>query len=115
MSQSIKVAASDKGTGVFSAFSNAAPPNTFSGPMLVAPGTSIDTAVPGGGYDSFNGTSFAAPHVAGLFAIVKAVFPGISVDSVNAYFLTEASVPVSVPVTAPVLPYTLQRVRVPTY
>lgn len=115
MSQSIKVAASDKHTGAFATFSNAAPPNTFSGPMFVAPGTSIYTSVPSGSCDYFNGTSFAAPHVAGLYAIVKAIFPGISVDSVSAYFLTEASVPVDVPVSAPTLPYTLQLVIVPTY
>jgi subtilisin family serine protease len=115
MSNTIKVAASDKFTGAFASFSNAAPPNTFTGPMFVAPGTSIQTSIPGGGYAYYDGTSLAAPHVAGLYAVVKAAFPNISVDSINAYFLTEASVPVSVPVTPPVSPYSLQRVVVPTY
>ncbi len=37
---------------------------------LMAPGGSIRSSVPGGGFDSFNGTSMAAPHVAGAFALL---------------------------------------------
>ncbi len=34
---------------------------------------------------SYGGTSFAAPHVAGLYAIIKAAIPGISVSDATAY------------------------------
>ena len=36
---------------------------------FIAPGVSVRSSVPGGGYDSHSGTSMATPHVAGLAAI----------------------------------------------
>lgn len=44
---------------------------------LFAPGSSIRSTIPSG-YGIGSGTSFAAPHVAGAAAVVKAAFPGIS-------------------------------------
>ncbi len=39
-------------------------------PAVAAPGVDIVSCVPGGGFASFNGTSMASPHVAGLAALV---------------------------------------------
>ena len=41
---------------------------------VIAPGTLINSTVPGG-YDSFSGTSMAAPHVAGAIALLKSLLP----------------------------------------
>ena len=49
---------------------------------LVAPGDSITSSVPGGGFASYSGTSMASPHVAGAWGIMKQVVPGASVSSV---------------------------------
>ena len=53
-----------------SVFSNSAPLLD-----LLAPGGSITTSVPGGGFATFNGTSLAAPHVAGAWALLKSKAP----------------------------------------
>jgi subtilisin len=45
---------------------------------VMAPGVNILSTVPGNGYDSYNGTSMASPHVAGAAALVMAGNPGLS-------------------------------------
>jgi subtilisin family serine protease len=45
---------------------------------LGAPGSNIYSTVPGNGYQYFQGTSMATPHVAGAAALAKAAFPGAS-------------------------------------
>ena len=45
---------------------------------LAAPGVNILSAIPGGKYASFSGTSMAAPHVAGAAAILKSRFPKLT-------------------------------------
>lgn len=71
-----------------SSFSNNAP--TLS---LYAPGSHVVSSIPGLAYDAFSGTSMAAPHVAGAWAILKQAVPGASVAEVlNALQSTGAMV-----------------------
>lgn len=58
-------------------FSSTGPSTDFAiKPDLVATGTSVRTAAPGGGFQTVQGTSFSAPLVAGAAAVLKALRPG---------------------------------------
>ena len=45
-----------------------------------APGTNILSSFPDNKYESYNGTSMATPHVAGLIAVLRSVQPNLNVD-----------------------------------
>lgn len=70
-----------QGAGGVASYSNIA-----SFVSLLAPGSYIRSSVPGTGYAAFNGTSMAAPHVAGAWAVMKQAQPGISVTEALSLF-----------------------------
>jgi len=76
ISTAISVGSTDKANHV-SWFSNVA-----SFLSLFAPGESITSSVPGGGFEAFSGTSMAAPHVAGVWSLLKDAVPGASVGTI---------------------------------
>lgn len=43
---------------------------------IAAPGASINSTLPGGGYGAYSGTSMATPHVSGAVALYAAAYPG---------------------------------------
>src|SRR6266545_619637 len=58
-------------------------PSPFAGeikPNVAAPGVNVRSSVPGGGYDSFNGTSMASPHVAATVALMWSAAPSLMGD-----------------------------------
>jgi hypothetical protein len=61
---------------------------------LLAPGQWINSSVPGGGYENFAGTSMAAPHVAGAWAVLKQIEPTATVDSLLS-LLTSTGLPIN--------------------
>ena len=49
---------------------------------IAAPGSGILSSVPGGGYDTLDGTSMATPHVSAACAMVRSYFPDMDADDV---------------------------------
>lgn len=49
---------------------------------LLAPGVLINSSIPGGSFTTARGTSMAAPHVAGAWAVLKSKSPGATVDEI---------------------------------
>jgi subtilisin family serine protease len=84
------VGAFDHRTDTIAAFSSRGPATydgqTYIKPDLAAPGVSIRSSFPGGGYVSLSGTSMAAPHVAGGVAILLSAAPAYAgdVDAIEA-------------------------------
>jgi subtilisin family serine protease len=84
ISSAISVGSTGDGSGgaevdVVSYFSNSASFLT-----LLAPGSVITSALAGGGFITMNGTSMAAPHVAGAWAVLKSKKPDATIDEVQA-------------------------------
>ncbi|MBK7060433.1 MAG: S8 family serine peptidase [Rubrivivax sp.] len=94
LSNAISVGSTTKQNAI-SSFSNSA-----SGLSLLAPGSSITSSVPyavsASGFGAANGTSMAAPHVTGAWAMLKSVFPSITVpEALSA--LQNSGIPITDP------------------
>ncbi len=82
ISSAISVGSTTK-TDAISSFSNG-----HTNLHLLAPGSDINSSVPGGRYATFSGTSMAAPHVAGAWALMRQKAPSASVPQVLAALQT---------------------------
>lgn len=80
----LAVGAIDHRCGAIAGFSSRGPSvlDGLVGPDVTAPGMSIRSSVPGGGYQAalWSGTSMAGPHVAGLVALLWSAHPGLRGD-----------------------------------
>ena len=59
-------------------------------PEICAPGSSIYSAQPGGGYQYLDGTSMAGPHVAGVVALMCAANPDLDVETIKQVIMDTA-------------------------
>jgi serine protease AprX len=75
------VGAYSASTGTIASFSSRGPVTVDGSnrikPDLTAPGVSVRSAYPTGGYASMSGTSMAAPHVAGAIALLWSAHPAL--------------------------------------
>lgn len=72
-------------------------PEEYVVPDVTAPGVDVKSAAPGGGYSLDNGTSMAAPHVAGAVALVLSENPELTPDEVTGLFETTTTKPAGEP------------------
>ncbi|OIJ24756.1 peptidase S8 [Nocardioides luteus] len=65
-------------SGTVASFSGRGPgQDGLTKPNIAAPGVNVRSSVPGGGYASYNGTSMAAPHLAGAVAALWSYNPAL--------------------------------------
>ncbi|MFZ5813775.1 MAG: S8 family serine peptidase [Bacillota bacterium] len=91
--ESIAVGATDSNDGLASFSSRGPSPYGETKPELSAPGVNVRSSVPGGGYQGgWNGTSMAAPHVAGAVALLRQADASLTVDEIE-LILTQSADP----------------------
>jgi len=59
-------------------------------PEICAPGSSIYSSQPGGGYQYLDGTSMAGPHIAGVVALMCAANPNLDVETIKQVLMDTA-------------------------
>jgi subtilisin len=89
----IAVAAVDAGKirADFSSFGVSCCPPGANPVSISAPGVSVNSTVPGGGYRLMSGTSMACPHVAGAAALVKQRFPTLTPAQIKTRLMATAA------------------------
>lgn len=61
------------------------------GVEIAAPGVSVRSTVPGGGYQLLSGTSMACPHVSGAAALLRQLHPTLSPSQIRRHLRNTAS------------------------
>ena len=91
----LAVGAVDKNNNMAS-FSNRAGRNAF--PYVTAPGVGIYSTIPGNEYATYNGTSMATPHVAGVVALMLSANPNLTDAEIRQIIIETAgnSTPIAV-------------------
>lgn len=93
ISSAISVGSTTDGSGGTVADQVSTFSNSSSLLTLWAPGQWITSSVPGGGFATFAGTSMAAPHVTGAWAVLKQRNPAATVDTIeNALIATGVAI-----------------------
>jgi hypothetical protein len=96
ISSAVSVGSTTKSDVVSSLSNSIFSSNSASFLSLLAPGSFINSSVPGGGFAFFSGTSQATPHVTGAWAILKQKKPTATVDEVLTA-LTSTGLPITDP------------------
>ena len=60
-------------------------------PGMVAPGVNVLSSIPGGDWAFYSGTSMAAPHLAGMAAVIRGAHPTLSAEQVRSVIVNTAT------------------------